>query len=189
MRGKHYILSIVLAAVVIGVIIVMVTDQLRQGPTGAGPRANLRTIVEQPFEKTTVHLYFADKDNDYLIAEQRALPHSEDPLAFGRSLVEALIQGPQKGLMRTLPEGTELRALFMVADETLCIDLTEALREAHPGGSQTELLTIYSLVNTLVLNLPAIERVKILIGGREATTLAGHIDLQFPFSANMLLIR
>jgi hypothetical protein len=50
-------------------------------------------------------------------------------------------------------------------------------------------LTIYSLVNTLVLNLPEIDRIKILINGREATTLGGHVDLQFPFNANMLLIR
>ncbi len=94
----------------------MVTDQSRQRATDDGPRSNQRAIVEQPFEKTTAHLYFADKDNNYLIAEQRALPHSDDPLAFGRSLVEALIEGPQKGLMRTLPEATEIRALFMVAE-------------------------------------------------------------------------
>jgi len=189
MRGKYYILSIALSAVIIGVIIMVVTDQLRQRPIDDGPRSSLRAIVEQPFEKTTAHLYFADKDNNYLIAEQRALPHSDDPLIFGRALVQALIEGPQKGLMRTLPEATEIRALFMVADETLCLDLSETIRETHPGGSLTELLTIYSLVNTLVLNLPEIDRAKILIGGRETPTLAGHIDLQFPFNANMLLIR
>jgi len=189
MRRKHYIWGIALSAVVIGVIVMMLTIQLGQGPTDDGPRPNMRAIVEQPFEKTTAHLYFADKDNNYLIAEQSALPHSDDLLAYGRSLVEALIEGPQKGLMRTLPEATEIRSLFKVADETLCLDLTEAIRESHPGGSQTEMLTIFSLVNTLVLNLPDIDRVKILIGGREATTLAGHIDMQFPFNANMLLIR
>lgn len=189
MRGKHYILIIALSAVIIGVIIMVVTGQLRQRPTGDNPRSNPRAIAEQPFEKTAVHLYFADKDNNYLIAEQRALPHSDDPLVLGRSLVEALIQGPQKGLMRTLPQATEIRALYLVADRTLCIDLTEAIKDKHPGGSQTELLTIYSLVNTLILNLPEIDRIKILINGREATTLGGHVDLQFPFNANMLLIR
>jgi len=34
-----------------------------------------------------------------------------------------------------------------------------------------------------------VQRVQILIDGNEAPTLAGHIDLQLPFKANMLLIR
>ena len=91
--------------------------------------------------------------------------------------------------MRTLPEATTVRALYRIDEQTVCLDLDEAVREQHPGGSQTELLTIYSLVNTLILNLPEMDRVKILIGGREAVTLAGHVDLQFPFRADMLLIR
>ena len=37
--------------------------------------------------------------------------------------------------------------------------------------------------------LEAVEAVKILIDGQEETTLAGHIDLRYPFTANMLLIR
>ncbi len=45
------------------------------------------------------------------------------------------------------------------------------------------------MVNSLVLNVPEIERVQILIAGNEAPTLAGHIDLQLPVKANMLLIR
>jgi hypothetical protein len=50
-------------------------------------------------------------------------------------------------------------------------------------------MTVYSLVNSIVLNLETVEAVKILIDGQEETTLAGHIDLRNPFTANMLLIR
>jgi hypothetical protein len=45
------------------------------------------------------------------------------------------------------------------------------------------------MVNTLALNIPEIEAVKILIEGREAKTLAGHIDIRRPFRANMLMIK
>ena len=69
------------------------------------------------------------------------------------------------------------------------MDLSAAVRENHPGGVDTELLTVYSIVNSLVLNIPEIRAVKILINGNESMTLAGHIDLQKPVSANMLLIR
>jgi hypothetical protein len=51
------------------------------------------------------------------------------------------------------------------------------------------LLTIFSVVNSLILNVSEIDRVKILIDGSETSTLAGHINLQVPFKAHMLLIR
>jgi hypothetical protein len=37
-----------------------------------------------------------------------------------------------------------------------------------------EQATVYSIVNSLTYNLPEIRQVKILIGGAEVETLAGH---------------
>ena len=88
-----------------------------------------------------------------------------------------------------MPSATMLEAIFITADNICYVDLSEAVRKNHPGGSNTELLTVYSIVNSLILNITTIERVKILIDGQETPTLAGHIDLQFPAKANMLLIR
>ncbi len=50
-------------------------------------------------------------------------------------------------------------------------------------------MTIYSMVNSLILNIPEIETVRILVEGKEETTLAGHVDLRFPLRANMLFVR
>ena len=142
-----------------------------------------------PTKKSPIHLYFAGRDSNYLMAEQRVIPHPDDPAGLADTIVKALIKGPQKGLLKTIPAETQLRALFITPDGTCYVDLSEAVRKNHPGGSKSELLTIYSMVNSLVLNVPEIERVQILIAGNEAPTLAGHIDLQLPVKANMLLIR
>jgi hypothetical protein len=58
----------------------------------------------------------------------------------------------------------------------------------HPGGSTAEMATVYSLTNTLTVNMPAIKKVKILIGGKERESLKGHIGLKNPFSINRELI-
>jgi spore germination protein GerM len=189
MGRKHHILVIAIAAVVIGTLTVVSVNRLTRRFPNNAQQFEALPVAEQPFAKTTVHLYFADKDNGYLIAEQRTLTHPDNTRDLARSLVAALIAGPQKGLMRTVPEKAGIRSLFHLSDGTLCVDLTEAVRDDHPGGSKSELLTIYSLVDTLVLNLPDVDRVKILVGGRESETLVGHVDLRFPFNANMLLIR
>ena len=139
--------------------------------------------------KSLANLYFADKNNVFLIAESQTLPNPGEPATFGRIIIEALIKGPREGLMRTVPEGTTLRAIYVTDDGTAYADISQTVSENHPGGCNSELLTIYSIVNSLILNITEIESVQILIGGREAMTLSGHIDLRYPFKANMLLIR
>ena len=99
------------------------------------------------------------------------------------------IAGPAQDLMRTLPPGVTLRALFIDQDKTAYVDLNAAVKDNHPGGVRAELFTVYSIVNSLVLNIPEIDTVKFLIEGRDAMTLCGHVDLRFPFKADMLLIR
>ncbi|MEM8994950.1 MAG: GerMN domain-containing protein [Acidobacteriota bacterium] len=47
-------------------------------------------------------------------------------------------------------------------------------------GSKQELLTVYSVVNTVVLGSDAVERVVVLIDGKQPSTLAGHVDLTRP---------
>jgi len=150
---------------------------------------NSQINAAQHADKAVVQLYFSDKENSFLIAEERKLSHGTNPAQFGQTIIAALIQGPTEGLMRTIPAGTKLLALFVDPDGTAYVDLTATLSDAHPGGIQSEQMTIFSIVNSLILNIPEINAVKILIDGRESMTLAGHIDLRFPFKANMLLIR
>jgi hypothetical protein len=146
------------------------------------------TETEHP-KKSVVHLYFSDKDNSFLKAETRDLFHSDNLADFGKNIVESLIEGPRTELMRTIPANTALKAFYITRDGTAYVDMSETIRDAHPGGVKSELFTIYSMVNSLTLNIPEIDSVKILISGKEAMTLSGHIDVRFPFKANMLLIR
>jgi spore germination protein GerM len=135
------------------------------------------------------HLYFADKEKPYLTAEQRDLLHEDNTVSFARTIVTALVEGPRQDFARTLSPGTVLRALFIDQNKTAYVDLSGSIKESCPGGSQTEILTVYAIVNSLILTIPEIETVKIMIDGREAATLCGHMDLRFPMKANMLLVR
>ena len=151
--------------------------------------APFRSAGPTQSKKSAAHLYFADRNNYYLMSELRVISHSGDSVAYARSIVEALIKGPQNSLIRTIAASTELRAIYIIPDGACYVDLSQAVVKDHPGGCNLELLTIYSVVNSLILNVPEIKRVKLLIDGKEVQTLAGHIDLIFPLEANMLLIR
>jgi hypothetical protein len=146
-----------------------------------------RALFDYP-EKAKVDLFFAD-DQNYLRAEQRTVPHPPDPAVFGRVIIESLISGPRGELVRTIPEKTALKAFYVAKDGASYADFTEAISKNHPGGSSSELVTIYSIVNSVVMNIPEIKSVKILIEGKESGTLAGHIDLGSPFSADFSYAR
>ena len=150
---------------------------------------NTRITETEHLKTPVVHLYFSDKDNSFLKAETRDYFHSDNPVEFGKKIIEALMEGPRTGLMRTIPSDTTLKAFYITRDGTAYVDMSDIIRDAHPGGVKAELFTIYSLVNSLTLNISEIDSVKILISGKEAMTLNGHIDVRFPFKANMLLIR
>jgi spore germination protein GerM len=140
-------------------------------------------------QKRQVHLYFADGSGKYLSAEQRVVEQPADAASAARELVNALIRGPLEDRTRTLPRDAGLRTLFVTSDGIAYVDFKADPLNSYPGGVETELLTIYSIVDTLVLNLEAVRQVKFLIGGQEAATLAGHVDISRPFKADMLWIR
>jgi len=62
-------------------------------------------------------------------------------------------------------------------------------RSAHPGGTVNELLTVYTIVNALTANLPAVTGVQLLVDGKEVDTLAGHVDLRRPLAKNLTWVQ
>ncbi|MFP4531741.1 MAG: GerMN domain-containing protein [Desulfobacterales bacterium] len=158
----------------------------------AGPplEGGVEQILPEPEDADyPVYLYFVDKGNAYLVSEARKIRNNTDPQAYCRRIVQALINGPGAELARTIPSDTRLRAVYITSDHTAYVDLSAAAANSHSGGVRTELMTVYSIVNTLILNVSAVDRVKLLIDGQEADTLAGHIDIRFPLNADMLLVR
>jgi len=51
------------------------------------------------------------------------------------------------------------------------------------------IVTAPLLSNAVTVNLPTVGRVQLLLDGREADTLAGHVDLRQPLRKNEGLIR
>jgi hypothetical protein len=82
-----------------------------------------------------------------------------------------------KSSSHPLGAGAEVREVYLVDPGLAVIDLSDAFADGHRSGILVEELTVVSLVQTLANNISGINRVKILVGGRERETLAGHADL------------
>lgn len=139
--------------------------------------------------RSEVYLYFSSGDETYLSTERRSMALPEDVVGRAKAIVSALIEGPTGALTRTLPTETKLLALYVDENGVGYVDFDKAVKDNHPGGSLTELLSIYSVVNSLCLNLAEIQAVKILIEGQDAQTLAGHIDIRYPLKPDLLMVK
>lgn len=133
---------------------------------------------EQASPKIHARLFYVAPSGSRLIAVEREVEFGDTPTAQARRLVEAQL-APADGHMSAIPDGTKLRNLYLTGSIAY-VDVTGDISRGHTGGSLAEILTVYSLVNVLTENLPAVTSVQILIDGKEVDTLAGHVDLRRP---------
>jgi spore germination protein GerM len=139
--------------------------------------------------KITATLYFIAEDGMSLVPLQREVPYGEAVVDQARHIAEAQLGAAPAPLASAIPDGTTLRAIYLSERGDLFVDLSPEVTTNHTGGALDELFTVYALVNALTVNLPAIQRVQLLIDGKETDTLAGHVDLRNPLSRNMNWVR
>ena len=128
-------------------------------------------------EKREVTLYFSDREAEYLVGERRKIGKREDVEDEAGELIQELIRGPSRPLLQTLPSRTKLLSLQVDLEGTAKVDFNRSLSRDHPGGSLAEMMTVYSVVNSLTLNFPEIKRVQFLVEGQPIETLTGHLSL------------
>lgn len=154
-------------------------DQIKEWITKPSP----------PQEMKIVKLYFSESTGERLVSEERKIIASPQIGQEAKLILKELIEGPKdSSLNPTLPSETQIQAVY-VKDDCFYVDFSSSLKEKHSGGSTGELLTIYSIVNTLLENFPSQSQVQILIQGKPAETLAGHIDIRNPLSKNFSVVK
>ena len=139
-------------------------------------------------QKISVKLFFVAPDQPALLIEDREVPYSADLARQARTVVEELVKGSRKGLGATLPAETRVIDTFVTTEGVAYVDLSGEASAKHAGGSRNELLSVYSVVNSLTSNFPAVKRVQILVDDRQAATLAGHVDLTRPLPSDLTFL-
>lgn len=185
---KAFVLLVLLAGVAAVVFYVRTGGSLKVLDRVLPPALRLETPDEKQ-RSWEADIFFSDMDSDLLIAEKRTLAWDRDPEKRAAALMRELLRGPSGTAVRTTPETALLRSVSIASDGTAQADFSAQLSGAHPGGSSSEVLTVYSIVNTLALNIDAIKKVQILIEGRTADTIAGHVDCRQPFEPSIKIIK
>lgn len=143
--------------------------------SGAAP-----TTPIEDGRKIKAHLFYVSEDGTRLTSIEREVPYADPTVAQARRILEMQLAPVEPPLLSAIPPGTTLRGVFLTDEGSAFVDLTHEVSTGHSGGSLSELLTIYTIVQALTTNLPAITSVQLLVDGKEVDTLAGHVDLKRP---------
>lgn len=136
-----------------------------------------------------VKIFFPTTSQDLLMsAENTTIFKSAEVGNRAKQIVQKILEGPvSPSLLPSVPKDTKVQELFVSEEGIAFIDFSNSISTNHPGGILNEQATIYSVVNSLTYNLPEIRQVKILIGGIEKETLAGHCLLLLPLEMDLTL--
>ena len=140
-------------------------------------------------EKKGILVYFSDGPGEYLIGEKREILKRDDVEEEAAEAIDELIKGPKGKLIPTIPRQTKLLDLELGKEGMAKVNFSKALSKDHPGGSSAEMMTVYSIVNSLALNFSQIKRVQILVEGKEIETITGHLSLRRAILPKRDLIR
>ncbi len=126
----------------------------------------------------TVALYVANDAAGQLRAQSAQIPLPGGRQQRAEELLRALLRIYQTpGSAHPLAAASDIRSIYLVESGAAVIDLNAAFADQHRSGILVEQLTVNSLVETLGVNVPGMQRVRILVDGKDRETLAGHADL------------
>jgi len=175
---QFLIATTILFVVAIGMAVYL--WQLRRhetlAPRSVGAAQHVTPPPSGPTEAATIFVAYDGP------GELRARPISI-PLVSGRqqraeTLLRALLSIYQeKSSSHPLASGAEIRNVYLIDPGAAVVDVNAAFVSGQTSGILAEELTVASMIQTLTANIQGLNRVKILVDGKDRDTLAGHADL------------
>ncbi len=147
-----------------------------------------REVLQPPIAtpsdtKVKAKIFWASVDSPGALAPVEVeLALSADTVQRAKQVLNMLIAGPPAPELRTLPADATLLEFYLLDDGTAIADFSGELSTGTPSGILSERRAADSIARTLEANVPGLARLKILIHGQEAETLAGHLDLTGTFT-------
>lgn len=184
-------LTVILLAILISLIAIVIGWYIGRRPTPEVP-VEVDVPALEPVPEGTgvrVDLYFPGDDMK-LYPEPRDVPDESDPTLRLERILQELKIGPQRvELYAPLPEETTVGWIHINEQGIAYIDLVHQGEGGRLAwGSGHEMLSLYSLVNTVLLNIPEIESIIFLNNGQQRPSFAGHLDTSRPLVINNDLI-
>ncbi len=170
-----------LGVVVIGVLIGYGVSWYFQQSQEVGEE--VRIVIADQLPPREIQLYFTEPGGSFLISEVSEIPACDEDQTCIKGMLSALIEGSHQANLAVVPKETRVLGVE-VENDLVRVDFSRDLIDFHPGGTLTELLSTYSLINSLNENFPYVRQLQILVEGEIYQTLKGHVRIDQPIYAD-----
>jgi hypothetical protein len=171
---------VLLAAVVVGVVLVLVLRGARYQP---------RLLVPtRPEEERTrwVDLYFPSVAGG-LALEPRELREEASINREALSVLQELFRGPLRpGAVALVPSATRVESFFVDENGTAYVGIDSTVISDSPGGTSSETLFLEAVLRTIAVNVEGVRKLQLLVDGQVRETLWGHVRLDKPLVLAMV---
>jgi len=176
--GSRYI-KIVAALVLTGFVVWMVPNPGWRQPAPVedtqAEMAGDERREAQSLQTTSISFYVPDSDLLYLTAKYH--PVNLPGMIEKRIQIVLTELFAEKNAVNTLfPQGMAVRGVY-VSKATAIVSLTGGFRKNYHTGAWTELLAVYSIVNTVTGAFEEIGNVILLIDDEETELFVSHVDI------------
>ncbi len=127
---------------------------------------------------TALRLYYPVGNRIDLV--EKKVPRRTKQMAMAAAVIEEYFKGPGNGKASQVPQNVKLLGLYKDSSQIIYVDLSDELRRNFQGDALTEYLLLKGIYESLISNLQDVQDIKILIEGKEAETLGGHIYIKYP---------
>ena len=155
--------------------------------TGAPPSAQPSPLFTGHEAKRRILLTFPASQKAGFVNVTREIYGTASMVAQAKQILMALMAGPSPAETQALPcfgPQSAYLEVYLDGKGLAVVDLPSSTVDALPGGTSSEVATLYCLVHTLVSDVPQVSRVQVLIDGQSAESLRGHFDIQDPLSVS-----
>ncbi|MDH5511069.1 MAG: GerMN domain-containing protein [Nitrospinota bacterium] len=129
----------------------------------------------QTLETTSIKLYVPDPSLSFLITASH--PVNLPPLLEKRiQIVLTELFAEKRAVNAIYPQGMLVRSVY-VSKTAAIISLNGSFRKNYHTGAWTELLAVYSIVNTVVGAFDQVKKVVLLIDDMEEEMFVSHVDI------------
>lgn len=147
----------------------------------------ITTSLGSMIRYSNIKLYFSDENAKHLISEERSVLANEND-SLEKVVLTELIEGPKIGTKAgsTIPK--EAKLISVETKDGVCfVNFSQEFVTKHVGGSSGEIMTVYSIVNSLT-ELPGISKVQFLIDGQKKEVFINMIFNE-PFDRDESIIK
>lgn len=137
-------------------------------------------------EQVAVTLYTVEKGENGLEKTEAMIEASDDPETMVKNAVETLLSWEAAPAI-WFEGDINVREVFVYGNVAV-ISLGGDFNTRRTLGVWTELLTVYSVVNTVTQSFDGIDRVQILVNDREAELFMGHVSIASLIAPDLSLV-